>query len=344
LVRFEPQRVLLGTAEGRCLALHRGSRGLRPVKCNTRKLFRYAERPLPPDGLIPEDRSGVVFLDSEGTRWTAASSYCSEGAHRTGLLWRKRQPFPTAIDPCNSVSAVEVHGGRVFLGTCHPGELGTYQGEGLVVQDAETGEVLGRLAEKDGLSGDLIAQIRVDPLTDTLWVFSQWGYNRIDDELRILESGYFQLDFDPRTGASRVVVIDHHEPINLLVALAERIDFKDRPGFARAARAIPRPAREVIKPWHLECASGGLCMPGERDFLPDDVLPLLPFFLEAAHRELLGSGTSAIDSLCAFHDHRVEDLMHQLYGNARSEAEWHIARHCIEKYNRKKEQDGDGWR
>jgi len=336
LVRFEPLRVLLGTAEGQCLALHRGARSLRPVKCNTRDVFRSAERP--PMDLLPGGRSGEVLVDSDGTRWTVSQAYCSEGIQRATMLWRRKQAFRAEIDPCHGVSAVEAHGDRVFLGTSHPGELATAPGEGLVVQHLETGEVLGRLAEKDGLTGDLIRQIRFDPLTGSIWVFSQWGYNRIDDELRILETGYFQVDFAPVTGKTRVVVVDRHAPLNVLAVVAERMALRDRPGFARAARSIPRAVLESLAPWYLECSSGGLCMPGTWSFLPDDFRPLVPFFLEAAAHELLGGGKRvAFTSLCAFHDRRVLDFMHRQYGDAQNDEDWQLARSCIEKYNRGQE-------
>jgi len=344
LVRFEPDRVLLGTAEGKCLALLRESRRLVPVRCNTGILFQYAKRPRPPRGLVPGERGedpGEVYFDSNGERWTSLTAYCSEGAHYKPLLWHERKIFKARIDPCHGVSAVEVRNRKVFLGTLHDGEWGPIEGEGLLVQDLETEELLGRLRKKDGLSGDLVRWIRFDPHTDSLWVFSHRGYNRIDEDLHILETGYFQLDYPTRTGETRVVIRDTFQPLNLLAAVAEKMDIRDRPAFARAARKIPRSALHKLKTWHLECIYCGQCAPGggQLQFLPDDFLPVLPFLLEAAERELNTDTRVAMASLCAFRDQRVLDFMYAVSDKPHNDRDMHVVTECLVKYYRVGEQE-----
>jgi hypothetical protein len=341
LVRFEPDRVLLGTAEGKCLALLRASRRLVPVRCNTGILFQNTKWHKPPRGLVPEFRDAVAYFDSNGERWTSSPGNCGEGTHHTPLLWHERKAFRARIEPCHGVSAVEVRDRKVFLGTLHDGTYGPGEGEGLLVQDLETEALLGRLRKKDGLSGDLVRWIRFDPFSDSIWVFSHRGYNRIDEDLHILETGYFQLDYPARTGETRVVIRDTFQPLNLLAAVAERVDIRDRPAFARAARKIPRSALHELTAGDMECIIGGDCAPGgsQLKFLPDDFLPVLPFFLEAAERELNTGTRVAMASLCAFRDQRVLDFMNAVYDKPHNDRDMHVVTECLVKHYRVGEQE-----
>src|SRR5205807_1766244 len=89
--------------------------------------------------------SSVSLTASNGTEFETQNAYCSEGENTQHALSMKGAAIPNHVEPCTSISAVEVVGNQLWLGTRLDGEYGDYPAQGLVVQTMKDGKLLKKL-------------------------------------------------------------------------------------------------------------------------------------------------------------------------------------------------------
>jgi hypothetical protein len=252
----------------------------------------------------------VALKTSGGKELVTQNAYCSEGEDRQHGLWLDGVPVKDHVDPCQSISAAEIIDDQLWLGTRFDGEYGDYPAEGIVVQSLDTSKLIKKLGTEQGLTGNLVRTIRVDPFNKTVWVATERGLNEITRDFRISRSWYFHQDLDPDTGAPKVSLVPTWRKSNFLSTLFKRLRVSDGKKYYAAASQIPPALRERFdNDLHQGAYSPSNARSREQSFAPDAMNVLVPFVIEAARSPEEPVYFPALNLLCAFNDPRVPDYL-----------------------------------
>ncbi|HVO30579.1 MAG TPA: hypothetical protein VMV18_07580, partial [bacterium] len=94
----------------------------------------------------------VVTLNVSGdAKVTATDASCYEGDHTPHRLFLGGKPLKDHVNACSSVSAAEVVGSQLWLGTRADEEYGEYPAQGLVVQTLKGSQLVGAIGSEQGL-------------------------------------------------------------------------------------------------------------------------------------------------------------------------------------------------
>jgi hypothetical protein len=144
-----------------------------------------------------ENGSNVLLRASNGSEFKTQDANCLIAEELSDhKLWMHEKRITDHVDPCNSISAVEIVGDQLWLGTRSFGEYGEYPAEGVVIQSLQEGNLIKKIDSEVGLTGDLVRVIRIDPYRSNIWVATQQGFNEINRNLKIVNTQYFFEDFD----------------------------------------------------------------------------------------------------------------------------------------------------
>lgn len=278
--------------------------------------------------------SVVALRTSTGKALITQNAYCGEGEKNRHGLWLDRISVRDHVDPCSSISAAEIVDDQLWLGTRFDGEYGDYPAQGIVVQSLATGRLIKRLTTKQGLTGDLVRTIRLDPYGKTIWVATNRGINEIDLEFRVARSLFFYQDLDPQTGAPTVSLTPSWRTSNPLATLFKQLGVRHATEFYKAAIQIPPAVRQRF----FDDLNDGSYAPVnarsvEESFAPKEANVLVPFFIEAARSPTEGSRANALAYICSFNDQRVLDFLVEESKALRPPAEMFIPK-CVGKYMR----------
>ena len=289
---------------------------------------RHDEDGLQPTAILRTSSSKVV---------TTQDAYCDEGVDSKHALWIDGAPVTDHVEPCTSVSSAEIVGANLWLGTRSDGEYGEYPGEGIVVQSLDDGQVVKTLSTEqgltEGLTGNLIRVIRLDPFGKTVWVATNEGINEVDQNFRIVRTLFFEEKLDPETGRPKLGLSLTRPESRLLPTLFRDLHVSDAKSFYEATRSIPTALQEEF--WN-ELDSRDVSSP-EKAFVPEEMNALVPFFIEAARSSDFEARHYALSSLCAFHDQRVVDFLIE-QSRLAATAQWPddpaLVRFCLDKFTK----------
>lgn len=333
-ISFSETSVALITRAGQYFILDRASNKLRQLD---KDQFAQAWRaPLSPRAAEVKQQTGVgstvALYTSSGKVYTTRNAYCSEGEEAKHGLWLGDAPVADHVDPCVSIGAAEVVGNQLWLGTRHDGEYGEYPADGIVVQALDTGARVAQVGTEQGLSGNLIRAIRVDPFANTIWVSTERGINEVDREIRVLRSQFFYQDFDPSTGVPTFSLVPKWRKSNPLVSLFKRLGLKDAKAFYDAAKQIPPALRnEFEEKTHQGAYHPANARTVEKSFAPREMNMLVPFLIEAARSVDDKARVVAISTMCTLNDPRAVEYLIEQSKSPRIHDDWLIPP-CIGKF------------
>jgi hypothetical protein len=114
-------------------------------------------------------------------------AHCGEGETKNELTIDGAR-MSSHVPDCTSISAAEIVGEHLWLGTREDGCYGEYPAHGIVVQRLAGGELVGKLDRKSGLTGDLVRVIRKDTHADSIWVATELGIDEVSKGLEVRRS------------------------------------------------------------------------------------------------------------------------------------------------------------
>ena len=277
----------------------------------------------------------VVLKTSSGNQLTTQNAYCAEGEHSEHALWLDEHPVKDHVDPCASVSCAEIVGDNLWLGTRYDGELGEYPAQGIVVQTLDEGRLVKTLSTKQGLTGNLIRTIRLDPFDETVWISTNEGINVVDQNFRVRKTLFFYLELDPETGNPRLGLSPEKRKSEPLAMMFVALHVSDAKGLYAAVSSIPMAVQERFAS-ELEDGqySLGQARSLETAFAPKEMNALVPFYLEAARSSDAQARSSALFRICAFNDERVVDFLMESDLPVANGPSRDPIRECLDKFMR----------
>jgi hypothetical protein len=212
---------------------------------------------------------------ADGSEYRSKVKYCGEGVEdERSLVVAGRSVRILARNECTSVSAVEIVGGQLWLGTAYSGESGYSEAEGIIVESAAGERELARIV----LTG-WVTQLRADTFSEDVWAATEFGIYRISRKFQVSANLYYH-DFDPGTGQPRIAFSPSARAGNPLAVVARMLPAAEHKGFYEAARAVPVTDLERFRLYDFfMCCS----FYGHR--YPESLRPLLPFFVKASERD-----------------------------------------------------------
>lgn len=281
--------------------------------------------------------SAVLLRASDGSEYQTQNAYCSEGENIHHTLFYKGKAVVDNVAPCDSISAVEIIGDQLWLGTRRDGEYGGYPAAGLVVQSLKSAKLLKKLDAESGLTGNLIRAIRKDLFGGTIWIATEQGFNTVDQNFKIINRQYFYEDFDDQSGKSTVFLSPSRRNSNPLAVIQRQLNV-DRPKeFYEAVKQIPHDALKgfSLRNVNIGIYSGLNTSNVEESFVPREMNILAPFFIESAESQNDSARRHAIVMLCMFNDRRVIDFFIDFEKRPSSDhLGQSVARDCIDKYGK----------
>jgi hypothetical protein len=337
---FSSDAVGFVSADQRYFALDRASLRFEPVDARA-----FWER-FPPARYQPAEAQTaggvggwVLLRASNGREFTTTNAYCGEGEAIHHELKDRSQPISDHIAPCDSVSAVEIVGDQLWLGTRRDGEYGDYPAVGVVIQSLRSGSLVKTLGSEEGLAGNLVRVVRRDTHGGNVWVATERGFSEVDKRLEVVTTRYFFEDFDEKTGESTVKLSTAVRNSAPLAIFSRQLVLRDPKGFYEVVKRIPESTRSrlSIYDYHLKMNLHGNPNPGPLHiaFVPEEMNGLVPFFLEAAESESEKVSETALWMLCIFNDPRIlqffidREQKESIHAYSRG-----TARLCIDKYTR----------
>lgn len=322
IIQFSAKDIGLVTSGSGRHALDRKTLALQPLS-DQQYARAFGETAEPPAKVLEGDgtHSLVLLRTSRNVEYRTQDAYCSEGEDRGHVLWLAKKRLKSRVDRCASVSALEVVGNQLWLGTRYDGEYGEYPAEGVVVQSMDHGRLLGRVATAQGLTGDLIRTIRWDPYERGMWIATNEGINLVDERLRVKKALYVKQSLGP-SGAV-LELTPTKEASNPLVPVLLKLKAEPH-GFFEATRTIP----PELQLKGLEVVST------DSPFVPTEMNVLVPFFISAAQSRDEEARQYALGNALLFDDERLVAYLLELTeqpaepgdGNA------HAVRWALDKY------------
>ena len=287
--------------------------------------------------------SMVRLRASNGKEFKTENAYCSEGENGHHKLWRNDEMISDQVNPCASISAIEIVRDQLWLGTRYDGEYGDYPAQGIVIQSLGNGELIRALDSKNGLTGNLIRVIRLDPHRDHVWVATEKGLNEITPDLEIASPRFFREDFNPDTGKPEIGLSSRWETSDPFAVMGRWLGVPNFKNYYQAVKNIPEEIRSKFSLYNFHAGTYSLANARviEQSFVPKEMNSLIPFYLEAAQSNRKRNKLQAFQMLCMFNDQMVYELFHSFIKNTPDEkgeinTVWQsrIARDCLDKFNK----------
>lgn len=331
---FSPRAVGFAARDGRRFILTRSSKTFSPAGEDGFK-SEFSENAGGKAAVILENRginSSVLLKTSAGVNIETTDAYCSEGSNTGHSLKIGGVTFNDRVRPCASVGAAEIENGRLWLGTRYDGEYGEYPADGIVVQSLQDGALIKQISNKEGLAGNLIRAIKLDPYAKNVWTAAHLGINELSPDFKILFTGYFYEGFDENTGSSVIKLSSSPVGSAGLAVLQRKIGVKDKAGYYAAVLSIPPETRNCFNPYGWDQLSK--CPDSNRGFLPGEFNALVPFLISAIRSGTGDYMREALAQICFFKDPAIADLLAEMEADQALMAKWNFyVRACADKYS-----------
>jgi hypothetical protein len=282
--------------------------------------------PKPYEDINGQER--YVIRGSNGKEFQVDSAYCSEGENQHHKLWLDGKFFRDIVDPCLSITAVEMVGNQLWFGTAYWGEYGEYPGDGIIIQSLQKPKQKPKLIKKvAGLTGNLVRVIRMDTENDNVWVATEWGLNEVNRKFHVVSSYYFFEDFERVSGNPTVFLSSSPKSSNAFAVISKALSVRDSKAFYEAVKALPQTLQDKFTLYGFFMYSLS-----DTDFLPLEMNVLLPFFMEAAQSNQGSVQSLALSKVCDFKDKKVYGLMIDMIDMEGSHPFDYSVKACLTKY------------
>jgi hypothetical protein len=235
----------------------------------------------------------------KGTEYQTKIKYCGEGIEddQRSLIVGGKAVRVLARNKCTSVSAVEIVGDQLWLGTAYSGEGGYSEAEGIIVESRRGERELARIPLKGW-----VAQLRADPFSDDLWAVTEYGIYRVGRDFKIASTNLYYHDFDPSTGEPRLLFSSTATAGNPLSVVSRMLPAEEHKAFYEAVFSIPK-----VDLLDFNLYDFFMCCSFSGHRYGEGLRPLLPFFVRASARDrsvlwrqaACGFGTPDVSEYCS---------------------------------------------
>jgi hypothetical protein len=144
--------------------------------------------------------------------------------------------IPTHVHLCNQINAVEHVNENLWIGTGYGGDHGNHVGQGVVIQNRKTGELVKKLKEM----GAWTNQIKLDPYSGDVWVASSHIINHIAGDGNPVSKYQFFKEFDSSTGMPRFSLSSKMGQMNPLAVIASYMTDDNAKAMAKLSKSFPK--------------------------------------------------------------------------------------------------------
>ena len=179
--------------------------------------------------------------------------------------------IPTHVHLCYQINAVEHVNENLWIGTGYGGDHWNHVGQGVVIQNRKTGELVKNLKEM----GAWTSQIKLDPYSGDVWVASSHIINRITGDGNPVSRYQFFKEFDSSTGMPRFFLSGKTEKTNPLAVIASYMTDDNAEALAKLSKTIPKDDAYAFSLYnfHMCCAF----MPN--DYFPESMNAMVPLII-----------------------------------------------------------------
>ena len=182
-------------------------------------------------------------------------------------------------------------------------EPGPAPGEGIVVQLLGKKQKVRTITRKSGLTGGQIRVLRDDPFSQTVWVATEWGLNRIDRQFRVIWGRYWYEEFETSSLKSQTLLSASRKASNPFAVLSRELAVKDWTAFSQAIGKISPVVQNKFRLYEFHMSGFS------PRALSSEMNGLVPFFIDAAQSETTMVHDFGLRNLCKFDDPRVQTFM-----------------------------------
>lgn len=272
-----------------------------------------------------EQSRSVILKASNGRKYISKYANCSEGRHDAHELWEEERLLEDYVKPCHSISSVEIVGDQLWLGTRIEGRAISWPAEGIIILSLKDGKLAGKINEENGLSGNLVEVIRIDPYSEKIWIATRTGLTVINQNGEIGNKSYFYEDFEPETGIPIFFLTPEFKESNLLATISRKLGIENTMAYYKATQKIPDEVLSEVSPYSYHMGMWAT----SSGFLPQEMNVLVPFFIDAAWSRKENIKRHAKIRICAFNDKMVVEYLQTANRNDIQDV-W--TRQCMDKY------------
>lgn len=296
-ILFSPSSLGIVSQDGRLFRVDRQSHAVHQLDVQT--FAQQFPKPWPPKPSDPPRAEPTILRATSGEEFEQAPGSCDEGIDSPHVLRYQQRRFPDVLKPCSTVTALEIIGSQLWLGTASFGEGGDGKAEGIVVQSRDKRQKLQSITAQSGLTGGTIRMLRQDPSSKTVWVATERGINQIDRRFRVTWSGYWYEEFEPVSKKALTLLSPSPKPSNPFAVIGRELGVEDWLAFSQAVEQVPSAERSNLRLYDFHMYG----FPAQR--LSHDLNGLVPFFIQAAQSHVDEIRDFGLRNLCQFDDSRV---------------------------------------
>lgn len=300
-ILFSPSSLGIVSQDGRLFRVDRQTHAVHQLDVQT--FAQQFPKPWPPKPSDPPRAEPNVLRATSGEEFEQTPGSCDEGIDSAHVLRYQQRRLPDVLKPCSTVTALEIIGPQLWLGTASFGEGGDSKAEGIVVQLRHKRQKLQSITAQSGLTGGTIRMLRDDPVSKTVWVATERGLNQIDRRFRVTWSGYWYEEFEPASRKSETFLSPTLMASNPFAVLGRELGVEDWLAFSRAVEQVPPAERSSLRLYDFHMYGS----PAQR--LSHDLNGLVPFFIEAAQSHVDDIRDFGLRNLCKFDDPRVQPFL-----------------------------------
>lgn len=135
-ILFNPSSVGIVSQDGRLFRVDRQVQDVQQLDAQT--FAQQFPKPWPPKPSDSPQYGPKILRTTGGEEFEQTPGSCDEGVDEAHVLRYQQRRFPDVLKPCSTVTALEIIGPQVWLGTATFGEGGDGKAEGIVVQDRKS--------------------------------------------------------------------------------------------------------------------------------------------------------------------------------------------------------------
>ncbi|MBY0247960.1 MAG: hypothetical protein K2Q17_09850 [Nitrospiraceae bacterium] len=300
-ILFNPSSVGIVSQDGRLFRVDRQVQDVQQLDAQT--FAQQFPKPWPPKPSDSPQYGPKILRTTGGEEFEQTPGSCDEGVDEAHVLRYQQRRFPDVLKPCSTVTALEIIGPQVWLGTATFGEGGDGKAEGIVVQAWHKRQKLQSITAQSGLTGGVIRMLRDDPFTKTVWVATERGINQIDRRFRVTWSRYWYEEFEPSSRKSQTFLSPRPRTSNPFAVLGRELGVEDWVAFSRAVEQVSPAERNNLRLYDFHMYG----FPAQS--LSHDLNGLVPFFIQAAQSHVEAIHLFGLSNLCKFEDPRVQAFL-----------------------------------
>ena len=224
-------------------------------------------------------KSSSTNETSNGTTYETKSLYCVESFEGSSRVLDTRKLTIDGKDinlkllkKCSNISFVEiVNENQLWIATYEIGSHGDFGGEGFIVQDLISGDLIARINTVKAI----FSGVAFDPVTNDMWAFSKGGIYKINKEFKIDFENHYYHGFNMDTGQPQFGFSETYSNNAPFSVISRYISTEDRKKFYDIVSNIPKEDRAQFKLYDFY-----MCCSFYSKKYPASYQPLVPFFVK----------------------------------------------------------------